>query len=273
MATEFNGIVNRAQTNISSAVTSTASIFTVVDATVFPSSGQFYASVAGEIVLCTSLNGNDMIVTRGQDSTTAAAHGRFVSIEQKVVAAMFTDIHGAVNSLEVYPSKVDSLEDQVGSFFVSSLNDLVNSVFCSSLWDFVGSTFCGSHTVETQSIHGVEGDILGTTDVQSVVNKWLYDCQFRYAAETITGSSEITNSSHLIFVNPSTLITINLTESTAATAGRPLEIKQVVSANTITLQPYDAQHIDAASDYVLSAANAYVVLRDCGSGWNILGSS
>lgn len=346
MSTSFTNFKNRSQTLLSQAVTSTASIWTLVDAGEMPTSSPFFATCEDEIVKATSRNvgSNQICVTRGQDGTTAAAHSRFDSVEQRIVKGMFTEIHGAVNSLESQVSswdvssisaqitsffvsslnglvssvfcnsleaRVDSVDNQVSSFFVSSLNGLVSSVFCnslearvdsiddqmgafyissldsrvdsaedqlgafyiSSLWNFVGSTFCGSHVVETSGVHGATGDILATTDVQSVANKWTYDCQFRYTVETLTGSAAITNSSHVVFVNPSTPITINLTESTADTAGRPLQIKQVVTSFAVIIQPYTAQHIDAASDYTLTDIDKYINLIDCGSGWNMFGSN
>ena len=62
-ATKFNGAINSSVTSI-----------VVVDATVFPPTGNFRVTSDDEIMIVTAVSGNTLTVLRGQEGSTAIAH-------------------------------------------------------------------------------------------------------------------------------------------------------------------------------------------------------
>jgi hypothetical protein len=59
----------------------------VTDGSVFPSSGDFRVNVEDELMLVTARSGNTLTVTRGAESTTAAAHDNGTTIQMVLTAA------------------------------------------------------------------------------------------------------------------------------------------------------------------------------------------
>lgn len=116
--TEFSTLKNQAQTVLSAAITSTASIWQVADVGELPSTAPYYITCGAEVVKVTSFDttSNNIYVTRAQDDTSAAAHSQFDSVAQKITKVLFTDLHGAVNSLEAEAGYV------VGSYAMRVLN-------------------------------------------------------------------------------------------------------------------------------------------------------
>lgn len=64
-----------ATTLTASAITSTQTTITVVDATQLPSSPQFRIKIDSELLLVVGISGNTLTVVRGAEGTTAASHG------------------------------------------------------------------------------------------------------------------------------------------------------------------------------------------------------
>lgn len=65
---------NSAQGALAAPITSGATSLTLTGATNFPTSGNFRLLVDSELMLCTSISGVSLTVTRGVEGTTAAAH-------------------------------------------------------------------------------------------------------------------------------------------------------------------------------------------------------
>lgn len=65
---------NSAQTTLNGTITSGATTLVVTSATLFPTSPRFRILIDSEILLVTAVSGTTFTVTRGVESTTAAAH-------------------------------------------------------------------------------------------------------------------------------------------------------------------------------------------------------
>ncbi len=66
--------------------------FTVASAAGFPTSGQFNVIIEDEILLVTSVSGNDFTANRAQEGTTIAAHSSGVDVNQSLTALGITEI-------------------------------------------------------------------------------------------------------------------------------------------------------------------------------------
>jgi hypothetical protein len=71
---KFEQYSNNAVTTLSSPITAVATTLTVADASRFPTVGNFRILVNGELMLVTSVAASVFTITRGVESTTAAAH-------------------------------------------------------------------------------------------------------------------------------------------------------------------------------------------------------
>ena len=95
--TEFKVAKNNASTSLASAITDVAATLTVAtgDGANFPTTadGDFWVSIDSEILLCTSRAGDVLTVTRGQQSTSGAAHDAGAAVELRITAQALTDIN------------------------------------------------------------------------------------------------------------------------------------------------------------------------------------
>ena len=98
MAVQFS---NNAATNLSAAISASATSITVADASEFPTlSGSDYTYVTlsnllettVEVVKVTAISGNTLTVVRGQDNTTAASFASGDKCELRVTAALLNDV-------------------------------------------------------------------------------------------------------------------------------------------------------------------------------------
>jgi len=98
MAVQFS---NNAATNLSAAISASATSITVADASEFPTlSGSDYTYVTlsnlletvVEVVKVTAISGNTLTVVRGQDNTTASAFASGDKCELRVTAALLNDV-------------------------------------------------------------------------------------------------------------------------------------------------------------------------------------
>ena len=83
---------NNAASTLNGGIGSGDTTVTVNDGSVFPQQGNFRLICESELMLCTAVSGNDLTVTRGVETTTAAAHSDTTAITHIITAA-------SVNSL------------------------------------------------------------------------------------------------------------------------------------------------------------------------------
>jgi len=81
---------NSAQTALASALTSGAVTLTVSSSSLFPSAGNFRIRVDNELMMVTAVSGTTWTVTRGFESTTAAAHSNGATVTQVLTAGVLT---------------------------------------------------------------------------------------------------------------------------------------------------------------------------------------
>jgi hypothetical protein len=75
-------LANSASSVLTAAITSTATTLTVASASSFPSSGNFRIVCDTEIMIVTGVSSNTFTITRGSESTTAAAHAFNAQVAQ-----------------------------------------------------------------------------------------------------------------------------------------------------------------------------------------------
>ncbi|MFO0824982.1 MAG: hypothetical protein U0792_17985 [Gemmataceae bacterium] len=85
---------NNAQTTLASSIIAGATSLTVTSATGFPSSPQFRIQIGNELLLVTAVAGATWTVTRGIESTTAAAHSAGDTVTQVLTAGAMSGISG-----------------------------------------------------------------------------------------------------------------------------------------------------------------------------------
>jgi hypothetical protein len=87
---------NNAQSTLAQAITATATSFSVVDGSSFPADN-FLLTIDDEIVLVGTRSGNTLSsVTRGYESTTAAAHESGAAVENRFTAGTYTQLADAL---------------------------------------------------------------------------------------------------------------------------------------------------------------------------------
>jgi hypothetical protein len=74
----------------------------------FPAAGPFHISIDDEIIRVDSRTGDVLTITRGQESTTPAAHNAASAVELRVTAKHITDLDTAVNALEAATDIADA---------------------------------------------------------------------------------------------------------------------------------------------------------------------
>ena len=77
-ASTWDGETDDATTTLNGAITNSATTITLTSATNFPSSGQ--VRIGTELINYTGKSSNDLISTRGVESTTAAAHSNGATV-------------------------------------------------------------------------------------------------------------------------------------------------------------------------------------------------
>jgi hypothetical protein len=90
---------NNAATTLRSSISSTATSFTVVDASTLPPSGSL--QIGGEIVYYTSISGNQVLgVLRHQEGTIAASYAGGTSVRSPVLASHHNTLAAAIIAIE-----------------------------------------------------------------------------------------------------------------------------------------------------------------------------
>jgi len=85
-------IANKAASTLNGSITSTATTLDVNDAANFPASGNFRIIVDDEVMLVTAVSADTFTVTRGIESTTAAAHSGGAAVTLLVTAASLAQL-------------------------------------------------------------------------------------------------------------------------------------------------------------------------------------
>lgn len=94
MAEQF---ANNVSTNLNLAITSGATSLTVNSAIGFPATGNFRIIIENEILLVTGVAGTTFTVSRGQESTTAAAHVQGAVVTHILTAGGIKTLQGIVD--------------------------------------------------------------------------------------------------------------------------------------------------------------------------------
>jgi len=90
MATEK--FSNNAATTLSGAISDSALSLVVSSSTGFPTSGQFRIKIDNELILVTGVSGTTYTITRGQEGTTAVAHGDGAAVTHVLTAGALTQL-------------------------------------------------------------------------------------------------------------------------------------------------------------------------------------
>ena len=127
---------NFGRSTLAAALSNSATSLTVTDATKFPGAGNFRLKIDDELVLVTAVSGATFTVTRGVESTTAAAHSSGTRVEAVLTAAALTQVlaeaiatalvdyatsaelttlEGAVDDVEADVAQLDSDLDQLST--------------------------------------------------------------------------------------------------------------------------------------------------------------
>lgn len=80
---------NNPVTTLNGAILSSDTSITVVDGSVFPSTGNFHLRIEDEILVCTARSTHVLTVTRGQEGTAAAGHADATDVIQRMSAGTF----------------------------------------------------------------------------------------------------------------------------------------------------------------------------------------
>lgn len=86
MATER--FANGAQTTLAGPINNSATVLTVASAALFPGTGDFRVRIGDELLVVTAVAGTAWTVTRGAESTTAAAHAAGTAVVQVLTAGV-----------------------------------------------------------------------------------------------------------------------------------------------------------------------------------------
>lgn len=155
-----------------------------------------------EIVRCTTISGDNLTVARAQEGTTASIknlYGKTYKMALAITAKVFTDIQTDAQS------RVD--------------------------------TGILTHSSSTSSIHGVTGDVVGTSDIQTLTNKTINDPTNNVMAKSlksattaidVSASSAPSTGQILMATSP-----ISATWQSLSTPNRPSFTAQIVNAPII----------------------------------------
>ena len=203
--TEFKVAKNSANSSLASAITDVAGTLTVVTGAGanFPTTadGDFWVSIDSEILLCTSRAGDVLTVTRGQQSTSGAAHDAGAAVELRITAEAITELQTAIEvgvlegwvlddaqnpSLGTLPVNafvyavdlwVEEAFDDTGTDLLTVGYDAVVDAYVASI-----SVAGGGDREHITEVHANAGATLGTVDATSRAVEAYYTGQNANAA-------------------------------------------------------------------------------------------
>ena len=95
--------VNNFSTTLNGAINDSVTSATLTSVTGLPSAGVFYLDFAGEIVLVTHRSGSTVTIVRGQEGTSAAAHGDGATVTDVICAGEFQNRANERRGLQALP--------------------------------------------------------------------------------------------------------------------------------------------------------------------------
>ncbi len=188
---EFKVAKNDANSSLASAINNSVGTLTVAtsDGGNFPATadGDFWVSIDSEILLCTSRAGDVLTVTRGQQSTSGAAHDAGAAVELRITAAAISEIqdeikHGVLEGWALDDDQNPTLGTLPANAFVYRVDIWVEEAFNSDGTDNLTVGYTGTTSaylvsglnMETGGLrehvdegHGQAGATLGTVDSSS----------------------------------------------------------------------------------------------------------
>ena len=120
MATET--FSNNASSTLSMSVDNVVTLLSVVDGSSFPSSGQFRLKINNELMLCISRFGDNLVVARAQEGTSAASHASGDAVVHIVTAAALTQLKWEAGSIEDSIISPTSLSGSVDNYNPTGLS-------------------------------------------------------------------------------------------------------------------------------------------------------
>ena len=175
MPTQFNKVKDNAYSTLASGISSSATSFSYAtgEGSRFPSPPYkvVIGGINGEIVKVTAQSGDNVTTClRGQDGTTAQAWDAGTLVELMVIAPLITELQDAVNAVEgQFDPSTGHDHDGTDSKKVLATNLDPTGLTASQLLR-VNS---GGTAVESSGKTAPSGDIVGTTDTQTLTNKTL----------------------------------------------------------------------------------------------------
>jgi len=175
MPTQFNKVKDNAYSTLASGISSSATSFSYAtgEGSRFPSPPYkvVIGGINGEIVKVTAQSGDNVTTcVRGQDGTTAQAWDAGTLVELMVIAPLITELQDAVNAVEgQFDTSTGHDHDGTDSKKVLATNLDPSGLTASQLLR-VNS---GGTAVESSGKTAPSGDIVGTSDTQTLTNKTL----------------------------------------------------------------------------------------------------
>jgi len=173
MVTTFNKLKDDAYSTLASGISASATTFSYAtgEGSRFPTPPYKVVIGKSEIVKVTGQSGDSVTsCVRGQDGTTAQAWDAGTLVEIQVIASDITDLQTATNNLEAqFDPSTGHDHDGTDSKKVLATNLDPTGLTASQLLR-VNS---GGTAVESSGKTAPSGDIVGTTDTQTLTNKTL----------------------------------------------------------------------------------------------------
>jgi len=221
MVTTFKKVKDNAYSTLASSITDTATSFSYAtgEGSRFPALPYkvLFGGATGEIVLVTAQTGDNVTTcVRAQDGTTAQAWDAGTPVEVWIIASDITDLQTATNNLEgQFDPSTGHDHDGTDSKKVLATNLDPTGLTASQLL----RANSGGTAIESSGKVVPTGDIVGTTDTQTLTNKTLTKPTVRGSTPNVssytpsaggTATLDLSNSNIHVITMPAGNITIAL---------------------------------------------------------------